>query len=104
MAICIYKESWKEQIAVLDDNIRDLATLLDTLEKWLLENKNSLQKDHEYFADIGFTSRRDAGGGGPILSLKMMKMLLECNMEIYFSEYPPDELSKYKTDFRKRSK
>ncbi len=42
-----------------------------------------------YVADIGFTVREDATGGSAVLNKKMISMLNQVGMEIYFSEYNP---------------
>lgn len=42
-----------------------------------------------YVADIGFTVRENATGGGAVLNKKMISMLHRVGMEIYFSEYDP---------------
>ncbi|HEX8323069.1 MAG TPA: hypothetical protein VF595_04070 [Tepidisphaeraceae bacterium] len=64
-----------------------LRPQVEALETWLKDHRAELDREHEWVADIGFTHRPDALGGGPPLSLELFRMCLECNMEIYLSEY-----------------
>lgn len=57
------------------------------LERWLQEHRGELDRSFEWIADIGFTCRTDATGGGPVLTKVVMRMCLEVNMKIYLSEY-----------------
>ncbi len=91
MPINIYerKESSEELVWLCDDDW-ELPSQIDALEKWLIENQSKLDKSN-YVADIGFDIRKDAFGGGGIISLEMMRILLDLGMEIYLSEYPSKE-------------
>ena len=40
-----------------------------------------------YVADIGFTFREEACGGGAVISKSLITMLHTAGMEVYFSEY-----------------
>jgi hypothetical protein len=42
---------------------------------------------NKYIADIGFNVRKDASGGGAVLSSQSMSILGKIGMDIYFSEY-----------------
>jgi len=86
MSINIYKEENFETIKYLSENDWELPTQMDELEKWLEKDGKNLPKG-KYVADIGFTIRKDASGGGGVLNSKMIKTLNEIGMEIYFSEY-----------------
>ena len=66
--------------------IWDLPTQIDELEKWLSIHQADLNKG-SYVADIGFTLREDASGGGAVMSKNLIAMLHEVGMEVYFSEY-----------------
>lgn len=44
-----------------------------------------------YVADIGFAIRKDACGGGAVLSVKSMAIMVKIGMELYFSEYPDSD-------------
>ena len=64
-----------------------LRPQIEAIEQWLRQNRNQLPAGHHWVADVGFTARRDATGGGPPISLDLMRMCLEANLEIYLSEY-----------------
>ena len=86
MAINFYKESDFQEIAYLDEDIWDLPTQLNTLELWVTENQMTLNEG-PYVADIGFSVRKNASGGGATLSPSAMKLFAELKITIYFSEY-----------------
>lgn len=65
----------------------DLRTQIDVLEEWMGANPNELDPASQWVADVGFTVRFDATGGGPPISRKLMKMCAASNLEIYLSEY-----------------
>jgi hypothetical protein len=87
MPINIYEANSFETIAVISDTDWDLPTQIDELEKWLNKKGKNLQKG-KYIADIGFDIRKDASGGGAVISSNMIKILSKIGMEIYLSEYP----------------
>ncbi|MEL6440743.1 MAG: hypothetical protein AAFQ80_15995 [Cyanobacteria bacterium J06621_8] len=68
------------------EDLWDLPSQIYKLEQWLETNIGKLNKG-SYVADIGFTVREDATGGGAVLNRKMILMLHQIGMEIYFSEY-----------------
>tara|TARA_R110002051_G_scaffold127873_1_gene201492 strand:+ start:11926 stop:12198 length:273 start_codon:yes stop_codon:yes gene_type:complete len=86
MSINIYKEENLETIKYLCDEDWDLPTQMGELEKWLNKEGRKLPKG-KYVADIGFGIRKNASGGGAVLSSEMINILSEIGMEIYFSEY-----------------
>ena len=76
-----------ERIAWLcDDNWR-LPDQAEALEAWLAANRATLKPD-EYVADIGFTQREDASGGGAAISPEMMRTMADLGMSLFLSEYP----------------
>ena len=90
MPVNIYRvtpEGQKNQrIAWLcDDNWR-LPDQAQELEAWLLQNSATLKPD-EYVADIGFTLREDASGGGAAISPQMMRTMADLGMSLFLSEY-----------------
>jgi hypothetical protein len=98
MPVSIYRVTSEDQknedIAWLcDDNWR-LPDQAEALERWLADNHTSLKPD-EYVADIGFTSREDASGGGAAISPEMMRIMADLGMSLYLSEYQGDSLSEY---------
>jgi hypothetical protein len=67
-----------------------LAEQVDALEQWLSGNRHRLDSGKKWVADIGFTVRPGARGGGPVIRKQLMEWCLEVNLEIVFSEYPGD--------------
>lgn len=65
-----------------------LREQVEALEAWLSEHSGELDPEYEWVADIGFTVREDAFGGGPPITRKLMQMCVDANLEIYLSEYP----------------
>ena len=45
----------------------------------------------KWIADVGFSPRVDACGGGPILKVELMQKCVDLNIEIYLSEYTEDD-------------
>lgn len=86
MPINIYNEETGEKLALLSDRIWDLPTQIDDLEAWLANSGINLQPNH-YVADIGFKIRKNASGGGAVLSSKSMAIMGKIGMDVYFSEY-----------------
>lgn len=59
----------------------------EALEAWLRGNRQNLDSNQKWVADIGFCVRKDAMGGGPPITRELMQMCLDTNLEIYLSEY-----------------
>lgn len=70
-----------------------LRPKIEALEAWLSQNAVRLDSGHAWVADIGFNQRSGALGGGPPISRELMQMCLDSNIEIYLSEYGPEEES-----------
>jgi hypothetical protein len=95
MPINIYSEKTPEKLAYLCDSNWRLPDQVEALETWLKENRNRI-KSGQYVADIGFTSRADASGGGAAISPEMMRMMADLGMSLFLSEYPGEnELLRY---------
>ena len=88
MPINIYRDDTAErdQIAWLCDKDWDLSNQVEALSVWLEKNSDSLPVG-SYIVDIGFCWRRDAGGGGAVLSPKAMKRMSDVGMCLFLSEY-----------------
>ncbi|GAB3328581.1 hypothetical protein GCM10027429_03710 [Marivirga atlantica] len=86
MPIKIYVKNSAKELDWLCNDIWDLATQLDVLERWLTNKGQRLSHD-EYVADIGFNSRSLSSGGGGVLSTNSMSIMSKIGMCIYFSEY-----------------
>jgi hypothetical protein len=87
MPINIYSDDdSREKIALLcGDNWR-LPDQVSELEMWLNENK--MMKPGRYIADIGFSIREDARGGGGVISSEMMRIMADLGISVFLSEYP----------------
>ena len=95
MPINIYSEEPHQKLAYLcEDNWR-LPDQVDALEEWLRQNASGIVAGR-YVADIGFTLREDASGGGAAISPEMMRTMAERGMSLFLSEYPGEnELLRY---------
>lgn len=65
----------------------DLRTQIEALEEWMSVNGGSLDASSSWIADVGFTMRLDATGGGPPITKRLMRACVAANMEIFLSEY-----------------
>jgi hypothetical protein len=92
MPINIYSHGAADnrKVAWLCDDVWELPVQINVLEKWLLENKGVLPKG-SYVADIGYSPRPGASGGGGAVTLAAMEAMLALGMELYLSEYPEFE-------------
>jgi hypothetical protein len=90
MPVNIYRVTPEGQenagIAWLCDGNWRLANQADALAKWLAQNDSVLKPD-EYIADIGFTPREDALGGGAAISPETMGIMAELGMSLFIPEY-----------------
>lgn len=75
----IGKESW------------DLPELFKLFEGWLFSDNFEMNTQFEWVADIGFSPREGANGGGPIISREVMQACIAKNISIYLSEYNDQE-------------
>lgn len=79
-----------EHIAWLCDDNWKLPDQAEALAAWLKEHRATLKPD-EYVADIGFTPRADALGGGAAIHPEMMRTMANLGMSLFLSEYPGDD-------------
>ncbi|MBA6251797.1 hypothetical protein [Colwellia sp. MB3u-55] len=86
MPIYIKYEESNEKIAHLAKNHWELPIQIKELESWLLENPLNLSPA-KYIADVGFSIRENACGGGAILSPEAMAIMGELGIKLYLSEY-----------------
>jgi hypothetical protein len=93
MPVSIYRVTTEgkenERIAWLCDGNWRLPDQAEALKAWLAENHAKLKPD-EYVADIGFTLREDASGGGAAIPPEMMRAMADLGMSLFLSEYPDD--------------
>lgn len=83
-----YISDERTEIAWLSDEEFDLALLLSSLTEWLLTNSECLEPG-DYCADVGFSARDGAAGGGATLSNGALKIMAKIGMALHLSEYPP---------------
>jgi hypothetical protein len=76
-----------EEVAWLCGDEWQLPTQLEALEKWLKEKGQKLPKG-TYVADIGYSPRPGACGGGGVISTESMQFMVSIGMQLFLSEYP----------------
>jgi hypothetical protein len=76
-------------IAKLAINEWKLPNQINALETWLQENKNVIVPG-TYIADIGFSIRENANGGGAVLCVESMSIMSQLGIQLYLSEYRDD--------------
>ena len=86
MPIYIKVEGSKETIATLSKGVWELSSQIQELESWLFENSPNLSSSN-YIADVGFSIRENACGGGAVLSPKAMSIMGKLGVKLYLSEY-----------------
>lgn len=90
MPINIYRDvDGTPKVAWLCDGSWELPVQIDALSSWIGQQASELN-DGPYVADIGFSVRSDASGGGAVLEPRIMQLLAEANMSVFLSEYPGD--------------
>ncbi len=89
MSIWISKieDGKRSGVLQLGKEVWDLPELFKLFENWLKSDSDSLDESLEWIADIGFSPRQDASGGGPIISTAIMRICVAKNISIYLSEY-----------------
>ena len=85
MPISIYTPGG-EQLALLCEHEWELAAQLTALEDWV-RNEGALLPPGDYRADLGFTTRREATGGGGTLSSDTLSTMGKIGMSFWLSEY-----------------
>ena len=80
----------RAEVAWLCDDDWGLPSQVTALEAWLAEKAGSLALGR-YTADIGFSPRPHAAGGGTSISPEMMRRMADVGITLFLSEYPPME-------------
>lgn len=65
----------------------EMPEQIEALEDWLKCNKDIIQPG-KYIADIGYSPREGALGGGAVLTAEAMQIMANIGMDLYLSEYP----------------
>ncbi len=72
-------------------DIDELPELFTLFKDWLLNDSKDIDNNFEWIADIGFSQREGASGGGPMITTDIMKICIDKNISIYLSEYDTRE-------------
>ncbi len=75
-----------KSVVVLCGDTWELPVQLFEFERWLEKDGKELPTG-SYIADIGFSPRLGACGGGGVLSVSAMQALALANIEVWFTEY-----------------
>jgi hypothetical protein len=88
MPVKIYTaDDSRTEIAWLCDDDWNLPAQVSALGAWLAQDTPNITKGR-YIADIGFSVRSDATGGGAVLSPQMMRSMADLGITLFLSEYP----------------
>ncbi len=74
-------------LGYLCEDAWEMPEQIEALETWLKQNKGKLKKG-SYSADIGYSPREEASGGGTVLTIEAMEIMVNIGMNLYLSEYP----------------
>ena len=88
MPISISKIEGEKRVKVdtLAKNKWELLAQFNVFEEWVKNEAKNLESG-KWIADIGFSPRSDACGGGPIISPEVMQACIDIGLSIYLSEY-----------------
>ncbi|WP_298561184.1 hypothetical protein [uncultured Aliiroseovarius sp.] len=92
MPVNIYEEIGSDDgleikdIAFLCEDLWDLPKQIYALENWICEKGQNLPKSN-YVADVGFSIRSNASGGGATVSPNTLGVMGRIGMALYLSEY-----------------
>jgi hypothetical protein len=88
MPITIYvDDDSKREVAWLCEDDWQLSSQIAALGAWLGGNDAKIPQGR-YIADIGFSVRPDATGGGATISPDMMRHMADLGISLFLSEYP----------------
>src|SRR3954471_21779796 len=87
MPVSIYRDDdTRAEVAWLGDDDWGLASQIGALEEWLTQSAPTVGPGR-YIADIGFSVRTDATGGGAAVSPEMMRRMADLGITLFLSEY-----------------
>jgi hypothetical protein len=78
--------SSREEVAYLCDDDWELPSQVAVFQNWLLTSTAGLVPN-EYVADIGFSPREGAAGGGANLNSTVLERMGKLGMSLALSEY-----------------
>jgi hypothetical protein len=88
MPVTVYTDDEsKAEIAWLCGDDWNLPAQVSALKTWLAQ-KGAAITSARYIADIGFSVRSDATGGGAAISPEMMRSMADLGITLFLSEYP----------------
>ena len=88
MPVTIYTDDdSRGEVAWLCGDDWNLPAQVSALETWLAQNSATITSGR-YIADIGFSVRSDATGGGAAVSPEMMRSMANLGITLFLSEYP----------------
>ncbi len=82
----VYNETNLEVLARLCEDSWNLSAQIEELENWLKDNQDSISNG-KYIADVGFSARKKAFGGGAVLTPEAMSIMSKLGMQLFLSEY-----------------
>jgi hypothetical protein len=77
----------RSEVAWLCNDDWRLSSQISELQTWLVQNGAGLPEGR-YTADVGFSPRADAAGGGGAIPPEMMRTMADLSMTLFLSEYP----------------
>jgi hypothetical protein len=80
-------ENKNEEVTWLCNDEWELPSQIEALETWLNKEGRKLI-NASYVADVGYSPRANACGGGAAISTEAMKIMVSIGMELFLSEYP----------------
>ena len=87
MPINIFDEDTRKSIDWICDDEWEMPSQIEALEEWLSKSGKQLGFGN-YAADVGYSPRVGACGGGIILSTEAMAIMVKIGMVLQLSEYP----------------
>ena len=88
MPIKIYEASNPDnEIAWLANDEWEMPAQISALRNWLANEANKLSSE-KHIADLGYSPRKNAAGGGEVIDIEMMESMVRLRIELHLSEYP----------------
>lgn len=82
------KEGEKDSfLDLLCDDEWEMPEKIKALERWFIDKKKKFQPGN-YIADLGYSPKEGANGGGAELTTEAMGVMVKIGMVLFLSEYP----------------